>query len=188
VSEAKRLFFIALLPPQELRQEITGLKEHFAEVYESRAALKSPPHITLHPPFKWQMGDLPPLAQSLEAFAANYEPIPIPLAGFGAFIPRVIYIKPLKTPELIIVYKALQAKLEAEFGLVDPKAKTRAFSPHVTVAFRDLKKSNFRKAWEIFETKAFEAEFTAESLTLLLHNGKRWEICQEFPFQGKMGQ
>jgi len=185
VSESKRLFFIALLPPLELRREITGIKEHFAEVYASRAALKSPPHITLHPPFKWQMGDLPPLVQSLERFAAKHEPIPIRLAGFGAFVPRVIYIKPLKTPELNEVYKALQAHLKADFDLVDPKAKTRAFSPHVTVAFRDLQKSQFRKAWKIFETKTFEAEFRAESLTLLLHNGKRWDICQEFPFRGQ---
>lgn len=188
MSESKRLFFIALLPPQALQQEIALIKEHFAEVYESRAALKSPPHITLHPPFKWQMTDLPSLAQSLETFAANQNPIPIGLAGFGAFVPRVIYIKPLKTPELIAVYEALKARLEEGFGLVEPKAKTRAFSPHVTVAFRDLKKSHFRKAWEKFKTETFEAEFTAESLVLLLHNGKRWEICQEFPFQGKMGE
>ena len=41
------LFFIALLPPPEVQEIATKIKLEFAEIYNSRAALKSPPHVTL---------------------------------------------------------------------------------------------------------------------------------------------
>ncbi|MGK7915884.1 MAG: hypothetical protein AB4038_10100 [Prochloraceae cyanobacterium] len=46
MKQLKRLFFIALLPPEEIQQNVTKIQQHFAQVYSSRAALKSPPHIT----------------------------------------------------------------------------------------------------------------------------------------------
>ncbi len=182
----KSLFFIALLPPKEIQQDITDIKQHFAQVYDSRAALKSPPHITLQPPFGWEMANLADLSTGLQNFAQVQKAIPIQLQGFGAFIPKVIYLQPSKTPELLALQTALQAYTEDEFKMA--KTKTRSFSPHITVAFRDLTKANFRQAWEIFEKREFATEFVVYHLTLLLHNGNKWEICQEFPFQGKMGK
>ncbi|MFN6233029.1 MAG: 2'-5' RNA ligase family protein, partial [Microcystis sp.] len=49
------LFFIALLPPPEVQEIATKIKVEFAEIYNSRAALKSPPHVTLQPPFRWNL-------------------------------------------------------------------------------------------------------------------------------------
>ena len=46
------LYYIALLPPENIRQEVTALKEHAAEAFHSSKALNSPPHITLIPPFR----------------------------------------------------------------------------------------------------------------------------------------
>jgi 2'-5' RNA ligase len=54
------------------------------------------------------------------------------------------------------------------------------FHPHLTVAFRDLKKPNYQLAWEEFKSKNFQAEFIADKITLLKHTGKVWEIHQEF--------
>lgn len=183
MSESKHLFFIALLPPPEIQNYANQIKQHFAEVYNSRAALKSPPHITLQPPFKWDIEDLPRLEQHLETFGKTQAPIPIILSGFGAFPPRVIYIKPLKTAELLSVQKALMLTLEENLGIVDSVSKTRPFSPHLTVAYKDLTKENFRNAWAAYETQELHFEFTVPQLTLLLHTGQRWEIQKEFPFK-----
>ncbi|MEC4985289.1 MAG: 2'-5' RNA ligase family protein [Oscillatoria sp. PMC 1068.18] len=183
VVSAERLFFIALLPPPEVQQVATKIKEHFAEVYNSRHALNSPPHITLQSPFKWLWENLPLLETSLAEFAGQEAPIPVILDGFGAFPPRVIYINPLRTPELIAIQQKLTEHLRNTCGIVDPKAKSRPFAPHVTVAFKDLTKSNFRAAWNEYQTKSLNYQFTVPNLTLLLHNNKRWEIQQEFPFQ-----
>lgn len=179
----KRLFFIALLPPQEIQDHVTEIKEYFAKHYNSRHALKSPPHVTLQPPFEWPPELLTVLQDCLREFAGepHRSSIPITLSGFGAFPPRVIYINVLKTPELLSIQKDLMARLEEVLEIVDPVSKRRPFSPHMTVAFKDLTKENFRKAWEEFKGRSLHFEFTVPQLTLLIHNGDRWEIDSEFP-------
>lgn len=180
--DPRKLFFIALLPPTDLQGEITEIKEYFAREYQSSHALKSPPHITLYPPFKWLPENLPQLSQCLGEFAANYTPIPVTLDGFGAFPPRVIFIHPLKTPELMAVQADLMAYLASNLGLVDEQSKNRAFAPHITVAFKDLKPAAFKAAWPKFRDRPFSTQFTAHNLTLLIHDRQRWHICSEFPW------
>ena len=191
MDKNKRLFFIALLPPQEIQDYVTEIKEYFAKHYNSRHALKSPPHVTLQPPFKWPLERLDVLRECLREFAGESDrfSIPITLSGFGAFPPRVIYINVLKTSELLVVQKDLMARLEDSLGIVDPVSKKRPFSPHMTVAFKDLTNrqdacstENFRKGWEEFKGRSLFFEFTAPHLTLLMHNGRRWEINSEFLF------
>lgn len=178
----QQLCFIALLPPPAIQEEANQIKEHFATVYESSHAKKSPPHITLQPPFKWEKERLPELKNTLKAFSERQIPIPVTLSGFGAFPPRVIYIHVEKTPELLNIQNALLIHLEETLNLVDSMAKSRPFVPHMTVAFRDLSKTHFHQAWEVYKDQPFDYEFTVQALTLLLHNGKFWEIGETFNF------
>lgn len=177
-----RRFFIALLPPLEIQDYATQIKEYFAQNYHSRGAQKSPPHITLQPPFEWKIEALPILEQTLASFAATQIAVPITLNGFGAFPPRVIYINVLKTPQLLALQQDLMAYCEASLGIIAPVSQTRPFAPHLTVAFRDLSKQNFRVAWGEFYNREVEYEFIATQLTLLVHDGKRWNVSAEFPF------
>ena len=178
-------FFIALLPPQEIQDYANEIKQYFAQTYDSRAAQKSPPHITLQPPFEWQRDAVPLLEQCLRTFADTRMLVPVTLNGFAAFVPRVIYINVLKTPELLTLQKELMEYLEASLGIVDMTSKSRPFSPHMTVAFRDLTRQNFRRAWPEFQDRQLEFEFTASELTLLIHDGRRWNVSESFPFLSK---
>lgn len=178
----ERLFFIALLPPIEIQNQITEIKHYFAEQYKSRHALKSPPHITLQPPFKWLTENTAQLEQHLSLFTQNYSPIPITLSGFSAFPPRVIYVDVIKTPELLKVHQDLMAYLEKNLNIVDEVSKKRPFSPHVTVAFKDLTRPAFKAAWPEFKQRSLHFEFTTPQLTLLIHDGQKWNIKTEFSF------
>lgn len=180
LNKETSLFFIALLPPPEIQDYVTGIKQDFADRYASRAALKSPPHITLQPPFEWANANIPTLEKSIKTFASGSSSVPITLYGFAAFPPRVIYVNVLKTQELLALQADLMAQMEL-LGIVD-LSKTRPFAPHMTVAFRDLTKQNFRAAWTEFQHLPLHFEFTATQLTLLLHDGKRWDVSEEFPF------
>ncbi len=182
----QQLFFIALLPPREVSQIATEIKQHFATIYDSKAALKSPPHITLQPPFKWNLQDLGILKAKLKEFSQNQAPIPMILDGFSAFKPRVIYINVLKTKELLTIHQDLIYYLEHTFNLVNNKEKSRTFSPHLTVGFRDLTKTNFYRAWSEFKDKKLNFEFIVPELTLLIHNGKKWEVEENFTFENKL--
>jgi 2'-5' RNA ligase len=182
MNNSKQLFFIALLPPEEVRQFADRIKQYFAEAYDSRAALKSPPHITLQTPFRWQLEDLPLLETKLQEFAQMRSPIPMQLDGYSAFKPRVIYINVLKTPELLQVRQALREELESSLQIIEPNSKNRPFAPHLTVGFKDLTKPNFYKAWSEFRSQQLHFEFIVPQLTLLAHNEKYWEIKSEFSF------
>lgn len=181
-SNDKKLFFIALLFPFEVEKYANKIKQHFANFYQSKAALKSPPHITLQPPFFWEKNNLINLENILQQFVKNYSPIPIELDGFSAFKPRVIYINVMKTPELLILQKELNLFLESSLQIIDKKSKHRSFSPHVTVGFKDLSRTNFYSAWDEFKNQQVSFKFTVNQLTLLSHNGQKWEIQSEFPF------
>ena len=185
MNQSTRLYFIALLPPAEIQEQITKIKQYFADNYASSHALTSPPHITLQPPFRWLPSEIPILEEDLSQFALTAAPVPVSLDGFGAFPPRVIYVRPQKTPELMEVQRALAAYLETNLGLVDEKEKQRAFSPHITVAFRDLKRQAFKAAWPEFQERPLKQEFVATHLTLLIHDRGQWHIETEFPFGGQ---
>lgn len=182
LDTSKHRFFIALIPLQDIQNYATEIKEYFAQNYNSHHALNSPPHITLQPPFEWQLDAVPILEQTLNNLAATHAPVPILLQGFGAFQPRVIYINVIKTPELMSLQSYLMAQLEESLEIIDPVSKTRSFSPHMTVAFKDLTRQNFRVAWSEFECRKLEFKFTVSQLTLLIYDGKQWNIQSEFPF------
>ena len=154
-------FFIALLPPQHIQDYANQVKQHFADNYASRAAQKSPPHITLQPPFEWVSGNIGLLEECLGDFARGRKFVPITLKGFAAFTPRVIYINVLKTPDLLTLQADLMAHVKVHLGISDPVSQTRPFVPHLTVAFRDLTKPNFKAAWLEFEQRQVDFDFVA---------------------------
>lgn len=164
---------------QEMANQI---KQYFADKYASRHAQKSPPHITLQPPFEWGNENVLQLEACLQNFASHHQPVPITLQGFGAFAPRVIYINVVKTPALLQMQRQLRLQVETELGIIDKVGKSRPFAPHMTVAFKDLTKQNFNAAWQEFEQRELNFEFTADKLTLLQHDGRGWQIKSDFVF------
>ena len=182
MNPGQQRFFIALLPPEDVRQIARQIEQRFATVYNSRAVQKSPPHITLQLPFHWSGSELPNLQQKLTKFALTQNPIPVTLDGFGAFSTRVIYINVIPTPELLTIQKKLSNYLQSSCGIMDTGGSNRHYTPHITLAFRDLTKQNFRKAWSELEHQQLYFEFIVPVVTLLIHNGKRWHTCQEFVF------
>ena len=178
----KNLFFIALLPPLDIQQKVNLIKHHFANVYKSSAALKSPPHITLQPPFHWDRERMVELKAVLADFVQHQSSFTIILSGFAAFKPRVIYISVDQTPELLLLQQELELKLKSSLDIPHKSSKQYSFTPHMTVGFKDLTKVNFYQAWDEFKEASFEHKFTASALTLLQHNGKNWEIDTEFCF------
>lgn len=180
MAQITNRYFIALLPPPEIQTHVREIQHYCADHYASRGALRSPPHITLQPPFLWT-DDINRLENHLNNFTQGRSPVPIVLDGFGAFSPRVIYVDVRKSLELLELQADLMAQCEL-VGIIAPVSKTRPFAPHMTVAFRDLTRQNFKAAWAQFQQRQLYFEFTATNLTLLLHNGKQWNVHAIFPF------
>jgi len=182
-TSSQSRFFIALLPPPAVRDHATRVKAYFRDRYHSKAALRSPPHITLQPPFKWPDAERDRLYSALSDFAPQRSPVPVTLSGFGAFPPRVIFLAVEHTPDLMALQQDLSRHLAKTLEVVDPKAHSRPFRPHLTVAFRDLKPAAFRRAWPEFEHRDARFDFTVRELTLLVHTEQAWEVHQTFSLQ-----
>ena len=183
MDNATDRFFVALVLPEPLQDTVNLVKKEFRDRYNSRKAFNSPPHITIIPPFHWPMADIPQIQESLYEFTINSFPLPVPiqLRGFGAFAPKVIFVNVIKTPELMALQTALTGHFQDNFPDLPP-SKHRSFEPHVTVAFRDLKATQFKQAWPKFEHRTFEADFIASHLHLLHHNGQHWNVFSQTPF------
>ena len=174
-------YFIAILPTEPLVSEIMKVKQYFVEAYGSKGALRSPAHLTLHMPFLWKAKKEAQLINLL-AQTTNVNPFNIQLDGFGAFPPKAIFIKNKPSTELNAFQEQLTRFTWREMKLFNP-THNRGFHPHITVAFRDLKKEGFYKAWPEFEHKRFEGEIEVNSFWLLKHDGKQWHPFHEFVFK-----
>src|SRR6185369_3080743 len=91
-KEGSSLYFIAIIPPPPIYEQALEFKNHFKERYQSKAALSSPPHVTLHMPFEWKEKKEGELVLKLTSFSKNKNWIALQLQNFACFAPRVIYI------------------------------------------------------------------------------------------------
>jgi 2'-5' RNA ligase len=163
-------YLIAILPPESLAGEIYKLKEYFRDQYKSKASLNSPAHITLHMPFEFSDEE-----KLLKAFRGlSIEPFTIELKNFGCFPPRVIFIDLKKNPALEACQRRVMDFCKRELDVFNACYKDQPFHPHITLAFRDLKKNVFHTAWAEFKAKSYDAVFECNHISLLKHDGKFW--------------
>jgi 2'-5' RNA ligase len=182
-DDTLKQYFIAFIPPSPVYEEALALKHYFKERYKSKAALNSPPHITVHMPFRWKEAREADLAQTLKRFVKDFDPIKICLDNFASFAPRVIFINVADSVTLIDFQKSIQRFFKKELNIFNANYREEPYHPHLTLAFRDLKKAAYKEAWEEFKSKEYKAEFMADRLSLLKHDGKRWNVHQEFSLE-----
>jgi 2'-5' RNA ligase len=172
----KALFFIALIPTEPLFSRITELKVAFSQEYGSRHALKSPPHITLIPPFRADAKTIEHLGKDLKIFASRERAFSIQIHGYGAFKPRVIYLNVLGSETAM----GFRNKL---LSTVIPDKPVNKGKLHITLATRDLSVDMFHKAWSFCKDGYFSGSFVADRFFLLKHDGKKWQIEADFPLK-----
>ena len=64
-----QLYFIALIPPPDLREAVLQLKEEMRDRFQAKHALTSPAHITLQMPFKREPAEEVDMIKALGRFA-----------------------------------------------------------------------------------------------------------------------
>ncbi|GHA31954.1 2'-5' RNA ligase [Salinimicrobium marinum] len=175
------LYFIAILPNYEIRKRIIELKLEVKEKYGVKHALKLPAHITVQIPFKFPEEQEPQLLEKLHSFAAGQKPFQVHLNGFGSFPPRVIFIK-IENQDPVTECHAELQQIMSILLESDNARKVSSFHPHITIATRDLEKEVYKQVWPKFKNREFKAAFRAESFILFRHDGKTWQICEEFEF------
>src|SRR5574339_451119 len=84
------MYFIAIVVPEEINQQILKWKNYFKENFECTVALKSPAHITIIPPF-WMNEELEnDLVPSIRECSTTENKFEITLKDFSAFKQKVL--------------------------------------------------------------------------------------------------
>jgi 2'-5' RNA ligase len=172
-------YFIAIVLPEPSQGIIEDIKQNLSKQYGLKGALRSPAHITLHRPFEWKEEKEVNLINTLKLFNAG-QAFDIQLHNFGFFVPRVIYVDVLQNEELRKMHTHLLRFAKMELHLFNEAEDMRGFYPHVTVAFRDLKKPLFYLLKEKFLGETLDEKFLCNSFSLLKLQDK-WEVLHNFP-------
>lgn len=180
-NKVESLFFIAISPAYPLQERIHEIKSDIYQKYGTKGSFRSPAHITLQMPFKKKLNKIEGLLKDLNLFAISKHPFQIQLDGFGSFEPRVVFIKVVENTTLIELQKQLEKRLKLH-QIFGSNYREEAFNPHITVAYRDLKKEQFYPLWEDYKLKTFKESFIADGIHLYKHSGKKWEEYKYFPF------
>ncbi len=158
-------YFIAIVIPEPFQAGVMAFKQLIADKYNSKAAFVLPAHITLHMPFEWKEEKESTLIETLQQFSFK-EDFVIELQNFSCFEPRVIFEYVVKNELLAKLQRNLVNYVKKNLRLFNQADDMRGFHPHVTIAFRDLRKEKFYKAFSYFKTK-----------TIMLHLKPATFIC-----------
>jgi len=174
-------YFIAIVPPEPVFSEAEKIKFEISEKYNNKSALRSPAHLTLHMPFEMKEQKEGLLIERLSEFrfSGSFE---IELKNFSCFEPKVIFIDVAENALLNALQKQLVFHVKSNLNIFNQYEDKRAYHPHLTIAFRDLKKTDFYLANEEYKGKSFNAKFQVNSFFLLKHTGKIWLQHKEFFF------
>ncbi len=171
------LHFIACIPEPSIEQELHAFKLELLEKYQCKAALKSPAHITLIPPFPWPNFQDEKIIEHFKVFQSNISPFEVIIDGFCTFRTQVFYAKPVDQP---ILFK-LQSEIRDYFEpILKDKLKNKfQFHPHITLANRDLKAGDLPQIIQEFSEKNYKVSIPMKSVSLLKHNGSKWDVISE---------
>lgn len=165
--------------PEPVLQQVELIKKELYLNYGLKGSLRSPAHITLHRPFEWGEEKEQQLIETLSKFETGI-PFTLHLRNFNCFAPRVIYVDVLKHEGLYNLHQRLKYFAQKQLRLFNEVNDLRGFHPHVTVAFRDLRKNRFEEVWQLFKDREFSADIEVNGFSLLkLEN--TWEEMRQFP-------
>ena len=176
------LYFVGHIIRGEAGKYHTRLTQELSEKFDIHPLhLKVPPHLTFKAPFKTDT--ISNIQKVTEQFIKNTKSTAFTFDGFGNFRQGTIYINVKPSVEMVESVDAYQRELFSMDLLQREKFEPSSSTLHASVA-RKFPKNKFDEIWEYiraFQPPNFKLNF--DSIAILEHDGKRWNIHSEFCFQ-----
>lgn len=172
-------YFIAVLPPFSISQEIIEFQKEIELHFGSLHAQKAPPHITLIPPFDCKVEKLKAFKENLISFLTDesFSNLIIQLDNFQRFESRTLFIDVAKSEPFEKFCKDLKLFFNAQ-KIIKQRSEKHYFVPHITIANKDIKKRDFKLAWEHFKSKKYERSFNFNEICFLELKDQKWEVIE----------
>ena len=180
------LYYIAIVVPEPLQSEITAFKTDIHQRFGAKSALKSPAHITLFPPFRWESTDENALKMALNEFSLEYFQkrglLSIKLKNFGFFRKSTVFIQPESNENLNLMRLELLNYLSKHINLRDEKDAARPYHPHITLVNRDISEADFEIIWDEYANRTFSGQFVVDGIALLKKGELKWDTIHIIRF------
>ncbi len=172
-------YFLAIVPEGEFQKRVTNLKLEIKDRYQAKYSLKSPAHITVKMPFIYNEAKEDQLIRKLRNFIGNYAPINVTVKGVKTFGERVIYLGIEAEQDLYDFQKDLKSFCKRELNLLD-ELSDRNFQPHMTIAFKDIKKSQFQNILQFATEMRLLQKLEILNIMLLKRVDGAWVLHEKF--------
>jgi 2'-5' RNA ligase len=172
------LYLVAVLPPEPVLGQVWALKQEVHARTGSRNAIRLPPHITLIPPTRQPPGFEAAARAALQEFAATRTTFTVGLQDFAWFGNRTLFVQVVQEAALRELHAALLQWCARQLPAIQPEK--RPFTPHMTLATRDLPSPLVPALQQEFAQRHYTASFMVSALCLFRHNGQQWESIQDF--------
>lgn len=174
---SKSKFFIAILPPKKISKEILEFQKEIESNYGAKHAQKAPPHITVIPPFDANEVPIESLIKKLQLYDFGGESIEIKLENFQTFDQRTLFVDVAKNERLEHFSKAVKLLFNHQ-KIIPQRQEKHFFVPHITLANRDLRKSDFKAVANEFKKRIYQRNFFLNQLSVLKLEGRKWELFE----------
>ncbi|WP_416437821.1 2'-5' RNA ligase family protein [Phnomibacter sp. MR] len=176
LPEGFALFYIAIICPEDINNQLRDYKEHMFQRYGCKAAGKSPAHITIVPPFRAEEDLMPNLLDYVTTFNIGIAPFNIDLTGYGNFGDRVLFVDVAPNQSLLQLEQECMQEFAEKFPSIIFGMKP-PFNPHVTIATRDIPEGKLQEAKDFFEANhPFAQQFEAKELRLVKLDHGNWNV------------
>lgn len=174
--------FIGILTPPDLTAAVEEARGWMKKSWGCRSGMKTPPHITLIPPFPQLPGTPEPEENDLTNFVRGLNtelrdshrlPLEIALEGVGHFGPRTLFFSVKPTPALVNLQSAMEARIRERWPDLLGK---NTFHPHLTVANRDIPPEALAPSLEWLGKRAPSRQFPCSRVTLFLWKEEQWKV------------
>lgn len=168
--------FVGVLVPERLADIVVDCRSWMTEYFGCRSGYRTAPHITLVAPFAAADPDSGvELKSALYGWAKTAKPFEARVTGFGAFAERTVYAHIDENPYWLEWHEGLTRALKDACPRAIPARKEK-FTPHLTVANRDIPRGGVPLALAHFAEMELHEEFAVDSAALFVWRNGAWFI------------
>lgn len=158
--ERRDNYFIGVTLPEDLKGTIDGARGWMRTKWGNRSGMKTECHITLVPPFACDES-VSGMKEILEGI--KVPPVSVRVRGWGSFGERTIFARVERSSSLELLKKEIEKRLrEASV----PFRIDRRFTPHITIANRDIKPECFIPSMEYLNEIKLDTAFAVDSFMI----------------------
>lgn len=168
-AQEQVLWFLAILPPADVADRVRAVQQEIADRFGPHKILKIPVHVTLEAPFRLDEEGAARMTEHLRDFFAKQPAFSLELRNFGTFRHSVVFIEVVPNLTLLELHEHTSALLREEHAYIKERSWQQGYTPHVTVANRDVTPPAHRAIWGEFNTRKFYAKFAVNEIHLLRH-------------------